>query len=39
MNTPLSIVLLAAAFILILIAFIPTPKDDDNDYNGKDSQP
>lgn len=39
MNTPLSIILLATAFILIIIAFVPTPKDDDNDYNGKDSQP
>ena len=26
-------------FIVVLLAFVPDPKDDSNDYNGKDKQP
>lgn len=35
----LTILVCAVAFLLVLLAFLPGPKDDDDDYNGKDQQP
>lgn len=35
----LAIIVSAVAFAVVLMAFLPDPKDDDDDYNGKDKQP
>ena len=32
----LKVLVLAVFFIVVLLAFVPDPKDDGNDYNGKD---
>lgn len=37
--TSLVIIVSAVVFCLVLMAFVPDPKDDNDDYNGKDKQP
>ena len=37
--TRLAIIVGTVVICLVLMAFLPDPKDDSNDYNGKDEQP